>query len=71
MELSKRRRELTCISDLKSEWNKVRQLSKKTQEMERKVCVIIFVWYITQAFACSCPVLPDFKPNGTRYESIM
>ena len=57
MELSKRRRELTFISDLQSEWNKVHLLSKKTQEMESKVCVIIFVWYITQAFACSCPCL--------------
>ena len=68
MELSKRNRELT--SDLESERNKVRLLSKKMQEMEREVCVIIFVWYITQAFAFSCLVLPDFKPNGTRYKSI-
>ena len=42
MELSKKNRELTA--DLESERNKVRQWAKKSQEMEKEVIILMYLF---------------------------
>ena len=44
MELSKKNRELTA--ELESERSKVRQLAKKSQEMEKEVIILIYLFQI-------------------------
>ena len=60
MELSKKNRELTA--DLESERSKVRQLAKKSQEMEKEVIILIiddphsFDCYLCSSEKNSCAV---------------